>query len=569
MVHKMMWSSMNIQWAHLDDMATVKQKTKFFGLTKSLEMYHGYVTGYNYENAGDPVGVGRCAEEALQHILEQCDPLKLRTLQFLFFIPRGGFELAGMIFSHLESLSLHNVYLEDEEWASVGAFPNLVALSLYNCNADNSLLTYIRSLSYLRELSIQYCRRIDNFLTLKCAADMALLESFRNDMDVDPDEDGAPILQYGGYPPVADLPDTLTSLFKNSHLKELTLGHEKLQDELFFGIAEGMPELTVLNLHSSTRYFTDEMLKHVAALKSLKRFGLLAIQITDKGLRYISTSKTLQELTLESCENITDNGVLHVSKMPSLNVFSMQTTREGSGITDQGLAYLVESTTITSLGVSGNDYVTDRGLASLHKLPKLACLHLRYNPFVTDQGIKYLIGLSHLVYLDLHESEGITDLSLDYISQLKTLRYLDIGSANITNRGLAYLAKLPSLLQLDLSNCQGIDDDGLKHVGKIFSLRALALLGCGGITDAGLSYLLALRLLEKLDLVSCCQVTGEGVKVLGNELPSLKWFGVGEDDADDVTEEDVLSICKFKTVAFCEDFYQTMYYAFDGDMHRF
>ena len=69
-------------------------------------------------------------------------------------------------------------------------------------------------------------------------------------MVVDPVEDGAPILQYGGYPPVRDVPDTLSSLFKNSRLKELQLGHGKLPDELFFGIAEGMPALTVLNLSS-------------------------------------------------------------------------------------------------------------------------------------------------------------------------------------------------------------------------------------------------------------------------------------------------------------------------------
>ena len=48
MVHELMWTSMNIQWAHLDDMATVKLKTKFLGLT-----------------------------EGLQHILEQCVPQKL------------------------------------------------------------------------------------------------------------------------------------------------------------------------------------------------------------------------------------------------------------------------------------------------------------------------------------------------------------------------------------------------------------------------------------------------------------------------------------------------------------
>ena len=348
----------------------------------------------------------------------------------------------------------------------------------------------------------------------------------------------------------------------------MQLGHGKLQDELFFSIAEGMPALTVLNLSSSTRYFTDEMLKHVAALKSLKRFSLLALQITDKGIRYISTSKTLQELSLTRCKNITDTWALHISKMPSLSVFLMSGTIRGTNIRDEGLFYLSESTTITSLGVSVNVHMTDRGLAFLQNLPKLKCLHLRYNPLLTDQGIKNLIGLSHLVHLDLHAALSITDTSLDFISQLTTLRYLDIGSSNVTNRGLAYLEKLPNLLLLDLCGCQGIGDDGLKHVGKMQSLRALNLLRCEGITDVGLGYLLSLRLLEKLNLTHCNQITGEGVKLLGNGLPLLKWFGVGDENTN-VTEDDVLSICKFKTITFNEDFYQTQYYAFNGAMHRF
>ena len=430
------------------------------------------------------------------------------------------------------------------------------------------MLTYIQTLSNLRVLSIRYCGRIDNHLALKFAAAMPLLESFSSDMDVDLDEDGVPILQYEEYPPVPDIPDRLSTLFKNSHLKELQLSHGNLQDKLFYGIVEGMPELTVLNLHSSTGYFTDELLKHVAALKSLKQFGLLALQITDRGLQYISTSKSIEKLSLIGCENITDMGVFHVSKMPSLNLFLMETLSQGSGLTDQGLSYLSESTTITSLEVSGNNNVTDRGLAFLNKLPKLARLNLRYNPSMTDQGIKNLIGLSHLVRLDLNEAVCITDTALDYISQLTNLHYLNIGSTNITNHGLAYLEKLPSILQLDLCACQGINDDGLKHVGKMLSSSALNCWGCTRITDAGLGYLLALRLLEKLDLTYCCQVTGEGVKLLVNGLPVLKWFGVGPQNTD-VTEDDVLSIFKFKTITFNEDFYQRQYYAFNGDMHRF
>ena len=243
--------------------------------------------------------------------------------------------------------------------------------------------------------------------------------------------------------------------------------------------------------------------------------------VTDTELAgIIQRNPNLQTLCLNSCQNITDAGLAHLTRLITLQTLNLSGCRN---ITDAGLEHLTRLITLQTLNLSFSN-ITDSGLAPLTGLITLQTLNLSFSN-ITDAGLAHLTRLITLQTLNLSGCRNITDAGLAHLTGLITLQTLNLSSCqNITNAGLTHLARLTKLQILDLLNCQNITDAGLAHLTGLTNLQTLDLYACEKITDTGLAHLAGLRNLQRLNLSSCQNITNAGRQALRNSLPNIRIY---------------------------------------------
>jgi len=206
-------------------------------------------------------------------------------------------------------------------------------------------------------------------------------------------------------------------------------------------LSEKMDEkgLTIKKLILDSCKITDEGLQY---LNNCRKIKLLRCNITNKGLNILSeNAKKCQKLILSCCENITDNGLQHLSLLKNLDLLLCPK------IIGFGLKYL---TSCTKLSLCGCTIIGK----SLKYLPKsCTTLDLSYCEYITDDDLKYL---GHCTKLKLTEC-NITDNGLMH---LRNCKKLNLDNCNqITDRGLYFLENCE---EVSLMNCKYISGGGLK-----------------------------------------------------------------------------------------------------------
>ncbi len=225
---------------------------------------------------------------------------------------------------------------------------------------------------------------------------------------------------------------------------------------------------------------------------------------TDTGLAHLARFRKLEGLHVRSA-NVTDAGLKHVGKIPTLHFLVIE-----APISDEGLREL-RGLKLRSLELSSKD-VTDAGLAHLRDMP-LCLLSLTDCP-ITDDGLKHLQTLPILDQLQLIGTR-VTDAGMATIGTLTGLCRLDIVKSPITDEGVARLKGLVNLRRLLLHTTK-VTDAGLAHVAPLKELNDLVI-SSADVTDAGLEHLKGLTNLRGLDVRST-RVTAEGVKRLAAVL---------------------------------------------------
>lgn len=165
---------------------------------------------------------------------------------------------------------------------------------------------------------------------------------------------------------------------------------------------------TLAGLHIDDLDATDETLKALSHLKSLRRLQITQTEITDKGIAYLRPLTKLEALVISNC-NIKGSTVfdLPLQQLTMLQLSYMEIDR-------QAFAKISRFSKLKTLDFS-RARLDDQALASLGKLPQLQSLDLASNHLITNRGIAYLAGLKHLEYLDLRKSKvniaGLRQLS--------------------------------------------------------------------------------------------------------------------------------------------------------------
>ncbi len=137
-----------------------------------------------------------------------------------------------------------------------------------------------------------------------------------------------------------------------------------------------------------------------------------------------------------------DEILAHLAELKSPECLSLS----NSQISDAGLAYLIE---VKSLEVLDLDHtqISDAGLAHLVGLRSLEIIDLAHTQ-ISDQGLAQLVGLKSLEILDLEHTQ-ISDAGLVHLVEMRSLKILDVEYTQISGPGIQQL-------KVSLPGCQVI-----------------------------------------------------------------------------------------------------------------
>ena len=282
---------------------------------------------------------------------------------------------------------------------------------------------------------------------------------------------------------------------------------------------------------------TDNGLMHLSKMRSLKKLDIGGSQVTDRGLGYLSQIKTLECLVLpQDQKGITDKGLVHVGTLPNLKHLSIFRIHfNGPAMnkefyTDKGLAELANCRLLEELYI-GSIGITDNGIDHILKLKNLKKLMLFGCDNITDEGLVRLPALKSLQ--DLY----VTGMSVAGLSRLQSMPNLRKLTAKdlARNDAVLDLSGLASLEKIGLSFKTGsrevFSDADLKCLSGFKHLRWLQIGPCN-YTDEGLAYLAGLSNMERL-LIGGSSLTDADLKYLAgmknlDHLSILRGFDINE-----------------------------------------
>jgi beta-lactamase regulating signal transducer with metallopeptidase domain len=249
-------------------------------------------------------------------------------------------------------------------------------------------------------------------------------------------------------------------------------GPQGLSNDIGNAVMQHIAHLTGLKtLKLSFTNVGDAGMKYVIALKSLEYLDTTS-QITDKGMAYVSQLTSLKSLGLFGPSRITDAGLQHISKMTSLEELALA----GESMGDEGLIYLCNLPRLEYLRLHGTNF-GDYGMVHLKKLPSLKRLSFpQGKAFISDTGLAQIAEIPNLEELNMEARGDVTDEGLAHLVKLQSLKKLSIPGAHLTDKGCAYLKQIKSLEILESSQGnQRITDVGLTHLSELPNLKSLSI----------------------------------------------------------------------------------------------
>ena len=236
-------------------------------------------------------------------------------------------------------------------------------------------------------------------------------------------------------------------------------------------------------------------------------------QVTDALLAELSLRlDTISALDLSGSKALTDQGVHHLGRLPSLEHLDLS----GTGITDAGLGVLAQLTRLRTISLAWTR-VTDAGVRSLASCHGLEDVNLAETG-AGDASLRTLAGKAKLSRLAI----TLSDAGLPLLRELPVFKAWQGGEADLR---LLDPRSLPNQLTLRGS----FTDRGLQHLRDLEGLFALDIDDRRlDITAAGLPPLVDLPHLGALSL----DAKDDWMPWLA-EMPHLRFLGVQDTTAGD------------------------------------
>jgi Leucine-rich repeat (LRR) protein len=298
----------------------------------------------------------------------------------------------------------------------------------------------------------------------------------------------------------------------------------QMTDEILADIAK-VDGIVGLRLNGS-RGVTDEGLRHLAGMMTLKRLDISGTAITDRGLEVLRHLPALEILSLAGTA-ISDAGARELAHCHALVRLDLSWTRTGDG----AICALAGKRALTHL-TSGVG-VTDAGIPWLHELPVFKSWqggdvwngltsydsepnHLNLRGPFSDRGMQQMRGLDGLAGLNLDDSHlGITAAALAPLVSLPNLTWLGVDAKD---DWMPYIAQMPALRFLGIQDTVA-GDDGFVALGRSQTIERIWGRRCHNLRSRGFRALAHMPRLRGLS-VSCLNVDDSAIATLPT-FPSL------------------------------------------------
>lgn len=293
----------------------------------------------------------------------------------------------------------------------------------------------------------------------------------------------------------------------------------------------------------------DEVIRHVADLRSLRELTIIECGVTGVGAKLLEQMTQLRSLSLSQEGRLTDEALKSIGTMTELTSLSLNsyvgTERLGwmrfsaSGIRElRGLRNLrslhlvgqevpadsLDFPELTSLSL-GHAAVDDSVAVQVSKLRALRSLELVYC-HIGDTGLEAIASLPDLRRLDL-SSNSVSDAGIEHFAGHKHLEHISLRAEGVSDRSLEHIARIPSLTRLDLygsgrpgvSPGRNFSPAGLAHLKRLPSLESLWLTNFQ--LDGGYTVLSDLQQLREITMVMC-DITDQELETLEEALPNTR-----------------------------------------------
>lgn len=251
--------------------------------------------------------------------------------------------------------------------------------------------------------------------------------------------------------------DWLKRLSDVKTLRKLDLANCAIKGEGLRHIA-GLSALRELNLTLTP--VNDEALRHLAGLSELRVLGLASTQCTGTGFSHLGGLSKLESVNFHFTP-LNDAGLKAISGVPIAGRFWFAHTR----FTDAGAVALASMKGVKRCGIGSADKASSgAAVAHLAGLPieDLALLDNQASP----EGLGHAAKIGTLRRLDISHAPLVGDDSMAAVAALPHLEEFVLGSARITDLGLMKLAESKSLKKVVLTGIKGVTPDGVARLTK-------------------------------------------------------------------------------------------------------
>jgi hypothetical protein len=239
-------------------------------------------------------------------------------------------------------------------------------------------------------------------------------------------------------------------------------------------------------------------------IKCVEANGLL----TDAILSKIAAFDQVTELRFSGSREVTDDGLLQLSRMPQLEVLELS-EYPGGKLSDRGLEVLRHLPNLRDFEMTWQSGISDTGIRNLRFCDRLERVDLMGSP-TGDGSIETLQGKARLRRFST--GRLTTDAGLRFLQNFPQLKpppsaaaESDAGSGAallldgpFTNDGLRSVAGLTGIQELDLFwHVSAISADGFAHLAELPNLLSL---GCDGklSSDGAMLHIAAMPRLRRL-----------------------------------------------------------------------
>eukprot|EP01126_Amoeba_proteus_P005638 TRINITY_DN11913_c0_g1_i1.p1 TRINITY_DN11913_c0_g1~~TRINITY_DN11913_c0_g1_i1.p1 ORF type:complete len:494 (-),score=67.13 TRINITY_DN11913_c0_g1_i1:187-1668(-) len=276
-------------------------------------------------------------------------------------------------------------------------------------------------------------------------------------------------------------------------------------------------------LDLSQFWMTDKPFHYLTCpyLVSLDLTGCL--QIGDGCVMSLSENcPNLLCLKMNMCNNLTDLGCSYISKLAQLEILSFRT---GANISDTGVLSVTKGcTNLKSLSLNRAQLLTSRSLSNVIRgLTSLTSLKITYCPNLSDELIFSMTENSETVMLENLSIEGDRRLRNPQFCRLSRLRKLKLKHTNVGS--LECIHRMKNLTALTLGGSKRlVDVSPLLSVAS--QLISLVFVNCKKVSSTSLEeVLLASTSLRRLNIFGCISVSFTDVQ-LPSSLP-LEELNIG------------------------------------------